>query len=63
LFICSPAAAPVGLVLQQGPGAMEEGRSRGLGEDCAFWVKRRRMKIGVLAERNCRYGRSAIQHG
>lgn len=24
LFICSPAAAPVGLVLQWGPGGMEK---------------------------------------
>lgn len=39
LFVCSPAAAPVGLVLQQGPRGMEKGWSRGLGEDSAFWVK------------------------
>lgn len=40
-----------------------ERRSRRLGEDCVFRLKQKWIKIGVLARRPFRYGRSALQQG
>lgn len=43
--------------------AMEKERNWGLGDDCILWVKKRWIKIDVLAGMPFRCGRSARQCG